>query len=151
MYSSKNVGPRVEPWRTPALTGYSGKVLPSEPLKAICYGKTTKQLRILDPKFHKTLWRIPKCQTFQKGLGISSSTVRDAPDNKTFSNFIRWNYQKVCSWLRRPEIILKIRKKATFLEVASKSIIYKSLPILVITERKLTGQQFLDVDLSQHS
>ena len=43
------------------------------------------------------------------------------------------------------------QKKVTFLELASKSIIYKSLPILVTTERKLTGRQFLVVDLSQHS
>ena len=41
------------------------------------------------------------------------------------SNSIRYNCQKICSWLRRSETILEIRKKATFLEVIKKSIIYK--------------------------
>ena len=29
MYSRKSVGPRMEPWGTPALTGYSGADFPS--------------------------------------------------------------------------------------------------------------------------
>ena len=41
------------------------------------------------------------------------------------SNSIRYNCQKICSWLRRPKTILEIRKKATFLLVINNSIIYK--------------------------
>ena len=41
----------------------------------------------------------------------SSSSSRPV---KSPRNFIRYNCQKICSWLRRPKTILEIRKKATF-------------------------------------
>ena len=44
---------------------------------------------------------------------------------KSPSNSIRCNCQKICSWSRRPKMIMKIRKKATFLLVINSSIIYK--------------------------
>ena len=39
---------------------------------------------------------------------------------KSPSNSMRCNCQNICSWSRRPNIILKIRKKATFLSVINK-------------------------------
>ena len=56
MYSRKITEPRVEPWGTPALTGYTREDLPS---------RTTR--------------RKPACQTLSKALDISSATARVAP------------------------------------------------------------------------
>ena len=41
MYSSKSVGLRMEPWRTPALTGYSCEGLPSR--KSWCHQLLRKE------------------------------------------------------------------------------------------------------------
>ena len=43
---------------------------------------------------------------------------------KSPSNAIRYNCLKVCSWSRRHESIMEIRKEATFLEVINKPITY---------------------------
>ena len=43
--------------------------------------------------------------------GYSSSSPRPV---KSRGNSIRYNCQKLCSWLRRPKTILEIRKKSTF-------------------------------------
>ena len=52
----------------------------------------------------------------------SSSSPR--PINNP-SNSIRQNYQKICWRLRRPETILKARKKDRFFHLINKLIIYK--------------------------
>ena len=44
---------------------------------------------------------------------------------KSLSNSIGFNYQTICSWLRRPKTILEIGKKATFLLVINTPFIYK--------------------------
>ena len=43
---------------------------------------------------------------------------------KSLTSSIRYNFQKICS-LIRPEAIVEIRKEAMYLEVISKSFIYK--------------------------
>ena len=48
----------------------------------------------------------------------SSSSPRPA---KSSCNSIRYNCQKICSWSKRLKAILKIRKKATFLQVIKQS------------------------------
>ena len=42
MYSTKSVGPRIEPWETPALTGYSYKTCYPGPSKAVYYCEKSK-------------------------------------------------------------------------------------------------------------
>ena len=42
MYSRKSVGTRMEPWGTPALTGYSCEDFHPEPLEAIYYWERKK-------------------------------------------------------------------------------------------------------------
>ena len=42
MNSRKSVRPRMEPWGTPALTGYSFEDFPLEPLKAAYYWQNYK-------------------------------------------------------------------------------------------------------------
>ena len=63
------------------------------------------------------------------------------------SNSISYNCQKICSRLRRPKIILKIRKKLTLLQVMNNPVTSFSQTLLT-TERKLTWLQFIAVDLS---
>ena len=63
---------------------------------------------------------------------------------KSSSNFIRYNCQKICSWLRKPKTILEIRKKHRFLQVINTPIIYNSiiyqsyyLPLVACTKDQL--------------
>ena len=84
MYSRTSVGPRIEPWETPGLTGYSCEDFPSRGRQA--------------------------CQTLSKALD-SSSSCRPV---KNPSNSIRYNCKKNCSWSSRPKTILEIRKRPHF-------------------------------------
>ena len=52
----------------------------------------------------------------------SSSKLRPV---KSPNNSIRYNCNKICSWLRRSKTILEIRKNTTFLQVINNSIFYK--------------------------
>ena len=42
MYSRKSVGPRMKPWGTPALTGYSSEDFPPEKIEVIYYWERIK-------------------------------------------------------------------------------------------------------------
>ena len=85
-----------------------------------------------------------------KSLGYikhySSSSPRPV---KSHSNSIRYNCQKICSWSR----ILTSRKpywkseKRTFLLMINNPIIYKFFKVSKTTKRRLTGWQFLTVDV----
>ena len=64
------------------------------------------------------------------------------------SHTIKYNCQNISSWTRKLETILEIRKKATFLKVINSQLFISFSKILLTTERRLTEQQFLVVDLS---
>ena len=57
-----------------------------------------------------------------KGLIISSATAQVAPDQLKALAILS---DGTVSWSRRPETMLEIRKKASFLKVISNTIIYK--------------------------
>ena len=80
-----------------------------------------------------------KCQCY------SSSSPRSV---KNLSNSVKYNCQKSCSSLRRPETILEIRKKVTFLQMMNNPFTYKFFKDFTNTEIRLTEWQFLAVDLS---
>ena len=115
MYSRKIVGPRIEPWRNPTLTGYSCEDFPSKTTRGSLLLRKEERRRNIWPEIirfklvKKTSTRNPF-----KGLGYikcySSSSQRPV---KSPSNFIRCNWQKNCSWSRRPKTILEIRKKVS--------------------------------------
>ena len=64
------------------------------------------------------------------------------------STSIRYNCQKICSWLRRPKSILEIRKNSHFSRRLT-SLLFTSFSNTLLTiERRLTGQYLLAVDLS---
>ena len=68
---------------------------------------------------------------------------------KNFSNSIRYNCQKICSWLRRSKAILEIRKKVKFLQVINNPIIYKLFKDFTEDRKKTnTAVFFLAANLS---
>ena len=68
MYSRRSVGPRMEPWGTPALTGYSYEDFPS--------WTTQSRLLLRKREIRPNIWpEIPS-----KALDISSATARVAPN-----------------------------------------------------------------------
>ena len=61
-----------------------------------------------------------------KSLGcIKCHSSSSSRPNKSLTNSIRYSYQKICSLWRRPESILSIWNKFTFLKVISKSEFFK--------------------------
>ena len=81
MYSRKSVGPRMEPWGTPALTGNSYKDLPSKSTRILLLLRIEKERINIWPQIPEglSLWRRPAYQTLSKALDIfkcySSSIV----------------------------------------------------------------------------
>ena len=75
-----------------------------EQSEAIYYQEMTRLKTWLE-SLGLSLWRTPACQTQSKALDISRGTAWVA------SNSLRYNYVKICSWTRRPETIVEIRKK----------------------------------------
>ena len=83
MYSRKSVGPRMEPWGTPALTGYSCEDFPSRTTRS-CLLLRIEEIRAnIWPENQWDLISLQRrltCQTLSKPLDISSATARVAPD-----------------------------------------------------------------------
>ena len=67
----------------------------------------------------------------------SSSSPRTV---KNPSNSIRCNCEKICSWLRRPKIILNIRKRTYFSRWSTILLLTSFSKTLLTTERRLTGR-----------
>ena len=82
MYSTKSVGPRMELWGTPALTGYSCEDFPSRTTRSRLLLRKEEIRPNISPEtpYDLSLWRRPTSQTLSKALGISSATAWVAPD-----------------------------------------------------------------------
>ena len=78
MYIRKSVGPRMEPWGTPASTRYSCEDVPSRTTQSCLLLRKEEIRPNIWPEL--SLWRRPACQTLSKALDISSATGRVAPD-----------------------------------------------------------------------
>ena len=127
MYSRKRVGPRMVPWVTPALTRCSCKNLLS---------RTTHSCLLLrkDEKRPNTLIKNSIRVEFVKNINTSHPVqslgyIKYHNSNKprpikNSGNSVRYNCQRICSWLRKPKTMLKIRKEVLFLKVINKPIIY---------------------------
>ena len=82
MYSRKSVGPRMEPWRIPAFTGYSCEDFPCRTTQS-CLLLRKEEIRPtiwLEIAWDLRLWRRPASQTLSKALDMSSAAARIAPD-----------------------------------------------------------------------
>ena len=75
MYSRKGVGPRMEPWGTPALTGYSREGFPTRTTQNRVLLKEEEIGLNIWPEIPQdlNLWRRQACQTLSKALDISSA------------------------------------------------------------------------------
>ena len=77
MYSRKSVRPRVEPWRTPALTGCSWEDSPSRTIGSSLLLRKEKTRQNICPEIPQDLclWRRPAFQILLNLLDISSATA----------------------------------------------------------------------------
>ena len=109
----------MEPWGTPALSGYSCEDFLSRTTRSRLLSKkkknwnkakylTRSSIRL---KFVKKTNMSNPVESLGHVKCYSSSSQRPT---KSSSNSIRYNCQTICSCSRRPETILEIRKKATF-------------------------------------
>ena len=126
----------MEPWETLALTQYFLKTSHPEHLKAFINEKGQYKAKYLTQnsirhKFGKKT-SIPKPVECLEYIKCYSSTSPRPIENP--GNSIRYKYQKICSWLRRPKTILEIRKNATFLQAMNKPIT-TFLKALLITSK----------------
>ena len=81
MYIRKSVGPRIEPWGTPTLTGYSCEGLPFRTTQLSITEKIRNKAKYLTlNSIRLSLWRRPTCQTLSKALDLSIATARVALD-----------------------------------------------------------------------
>ena len=84
MYNRKNLGPRMKPWGTSALTGYSYEDLLSRTTLS-CLLLRKDEIFQKFPNWPKVqwdlnLWRRPPCQSLSKAWDISSATAWVASD-----------------------------------------------------------------------
>ena len=119
----------MEPWDTPALTGYSCEDFASK----ITWSHLLLRKKEIRPNKYLT-WNSIRLKFVKKigmlnsvkSLGYITCHSSSSPGPvKNPSNFIRYICEKICSWSRRPKTILEIRKKATFHLVINNPIIYK--------------------------
>ena len=76
IYIRKSVGPRMEPWGTPALTGCSYEYFSSKSQSRLLLKKEEIRPNI----WPEILWGRPEYQTLSKALDISSAAVRVSSD-----------------------------------------------------------------------
>ena len=117
MYSRKSLGPRIKPWGSPALTGYSCEDFSSRTTWSYLLLREEEIRRNIWPEiaYDLSLWKRPACQTLSKTSDIQVIQLWSGPSPvKSPSNSISYNCQKICSWLKRPKTILEIRKTPHF-------------------------------------
>ena len=127
MYSRKRVGPRMVPWVTSALTRCSCKNLLSRTIHScLLLRKDEKRPNALIKnsirvEFVKNINTSHPVQSLGYIKYHNSNKPRPI---KNSGNSVRYNCQRICSWLRKPKTMLKIRKEVLFLKVINKPIIY---------------------------
>ena len=133
----------MKPWGTPALTGYFYKTFHPELSSLQLLRKDEIKLNTWPQiSWDLSLWRILACQTLTKALDISGTTAQVAPDlikvPAILSDaFFKWY---AIEW-EGLEPYWKSEKSPNFSSWSTRS------KILPTTERKLTGLQFLAIDL----
>ena len=140
MYSTKGVGPGMEPQGATTLTGYCPKD----------FAPRTNQNHLLQWNDEISLDTRPERFEFVKkismpnhveSLGYVMCYSSNSPITfQTPSNYIRWNCYKSCSWKGRPETTLKVRKRASSWNDQQDFANFAG--ILLNTKRKLTRKKF---------
>ena len=141
----------MEPWRTPALTGYSWEDFPSRPLEAIYYWEKKEIRSNIWPETPKdlSLWRRPACQTLSYALDMSSATARVATDLlKALAILSDTTVRRSAVDREDLKPYLKSEKRPHFSRWSTILSFTSFSKTLLTTERRLTGGYFLVVDLS---
>ena len=100
----------------------------------------------ISPKFEKKTNMPNPIKSLEYIKWYNSSSHRPV---KSPSNSIRYNCNKICSWLRRPKTILEIRKKTHFSRWSTILLFTSFSKTLLTTERRLTEKEAQKED--QHS
>ena len=141
MYSRKGVGPRMEPWVTPTLIGSSFEDSIQNHSKPSITEKRRNRAKYLT--WNSTRLKFVKKTSLPNPvecLGYIKCRSSSGPRTiKHPSNSIRYNYKSICSWSRRPETILEIRKRPHFSRWSTTLLFTSFSKALLATERKLTG------------
>ena len=139
MYSSKTVGPTMKPWGNQPWTGYSWENFPSR-TNQNCLSLRKDQIKPNIRSRFEFLKKTSMPKPDKNLRYIKWQNSRSPRPIISHSNCIRDNCQKICSWSRRPENLLEIRKKADFLRWPT-SLLFRSFSkIWLTTERRLTGR-----------
>ena len=128
MHSRKGVGPRMDPWGTSALTGYSCEDFPSRPTQSHLLLRKEEKTPNIWPEIPKDLdlLRRPACQILWKTLDISSATIQVVPyllEALAILSGTTVRRSAVDQEDLQPR--WKSEKNATFLQVINNSIVYK--------------------------
>ena len=146
MYSRKRLGLRMEFWGTLALTEYSVRLCiqnHSKPSITKKIGNKVKYLKwnSIRLKFMKKFSMLNSVKSLEYIRCYSTSSPRPV---KSSSNSIRYNYQKIYSWLRKPKTIWKSGKRPDFCKWITSLLFTRFSKILLTT----ASWQFVAVDLS---
>ena len=131
----------MEPWGTPALSGYSCEDLPSRTTQSCLVPRKEEIRSYMWPEILSDLssWRRPACQTLSKALDISSATARVAPhllkalailSDTTVRSAVDWEDLKPY-W--------KSEKRPHFSRWSTILLFTSFSKTLITTERRLTG------------
>ena len=96
-------------------------------------------------KFAETTCMLNPVKSLRYIKSYSSSSPRSV---KSPRNYIRYNCKNICSLLRRPIPILKIRKRPHFSRWSAILLFTRFSKTLLATESILSGRYFFAVDLS---
>ena len=148
MYSRKSVRSRMEPWETPALTGYSCED----------FQYTTTQNHLLKDEIRSNiqaeiskdlcLLRRSVCQILSKASDISSTKAQASLEMlKALSNT---KVRRSAADRENLKPYWKSEKRSHFSKWSTILLFTNFSQTLLTTERRLTGQLFLAADLPQH-
>ena len=123
MYSRKSVGPRV--LRNSTIIWIFLQRIPIQNHSKLPIAEELDEIR------QTSNWNLIRLELVNKARMLNPMTIlghikcyslNSPRPNEIPSNSIRNNWQKICSWLRRPETIPKIRKQSKFIKVINTAI-----------------------------
>ena len=145
MLIRKSVEPRMEPWETSALTGYSREDYPSRVTRnRLLMRKDEIRPNIwLEIPQDLHLWRRPACQTLSKALDISSATARIAPDLlKALAILSDMTVRRSAVDREDLKPYWKSEKRPHFSRWSTILLFTRFSKTLLTTEKRLTGDSF---------
>ena len=142
IYSRKSVGPRMDPWETPALTGYSYEDFPSSSTQSCLLLRKEEIRSNIWPEIPQDLhlWIRLACQRLSKAFDISSATTRVAPELlKALSILSDTTFRRFAVNRENLKPFWKSEKMATLLSWPGILLFTSLSKTLPTTERRLTG------------